>query len=692
MSAALNDNYGSGLDQPFLVTFFRDVTAEQKSDEYYTLRSLAPRVQAITASEKTKLPLLKLAKFGDIRTVKNSLRSDDNMQEIYGVEADYDEEAFPVADAVEKLEKAGILAMLYTSPRHTEDTPRWRVLCPTTGPLPRDQRTHLLGRLNGLFGGIFGDESFTLSQSYYYGSLNHNPSHQVHLIEGTPIDEHDDLDEIWIGKSNTGESKASATGERTSGPLDEAEILLDLISGTNYHQGCVRLLGRWARFGIPYMEARQRLLNAFDAVAPELQDRRWATRRGDVDRCLNDIYGKEAKKKDQREILSDNITGRAGSNHSDKASDDDGTSFGDDAEQTAGPEQKQQRGQAHGRLRVLSVDDIDTIPDRDYLLKGLMSPEEFSLWVGAPKCGKSFLMLYVSYMLSLGISVFGRRVKPTKVLYVAAEGEGGIAKRIRALRDRFGRSPDFHYIAQPANLLHVSGHTADLTAAATAYGAQLIVLDTLSRVLAGGDENSPKDMGTLIANVGDIRYKTKAHVAVIHHGTKASEGRSPRGHGNLDGAYDALVEVVKTSEGKRYAKLVKAKDDADGVQWDFDLDIVNLGTDEDGDVITTLIVNEKKEAATAKMELKNLTKNEQLALSILDKAIKAESTLVGVGEDGAERPVVAEAIWRKWFYAEALADKSQDTKEQAFRRAGDGLETKGQIIRRNNFVWRPDVW
>src|SRR5690349_3127727 len=50
------------------------------------------------------------------------------------------------------------------------------------------------------------------------------------------------------------------------------------------------------------------------------------------------------------------------------------------------------RGTAYGRLVVLTVDDTDTAPPRDYLLKGLLSPAEISLWVGPPKCGKSFLL------------------------------------------------------------------------------------------------------------------------------------------------------------------------------------------------------------------------------------------------------------------------------------------------------------
>jgi hypothetical protein len=121
------------------------------------------------------------------------------------------------------------------------------------------------------------------------------------------------------------------------------------------------------------------------------------------------------------------------------------------------------------------MDDLDTAPTRDYLLKGLMSPNEISVWVGAPKCGKTFLILDIAYRLSLGLPVFGRRVKPARVLYVAAEGEGGIGNRIKALRNRYGKSPNFRWIAQPADLLHEHGHVPELTAASTEHGANLII-------------------------------------------------------------------------------------------------------------------------------------------------------------------------------------------------------------------------
>ena len=46
--------------------------------------------------------------------------------------------------------------------------------------------------------------------------------------------------------------------------------------------------------------------------------------------------------------------------------------------------------------------DLDTAPKRDYLLKGVLAPGEMSIWVGPPKCGKSFLLMFVAYKLALG--------------------------------------------------------------------------------------------------------------------------------------------------------------------------------------------------------------------------------------------------------------------------------------------------
>ena len=345
------------------------------------------------------------------------------------------------------------------------------------------------------------------------------------------------------------------------------------------------------------------------------------------------------------------------------------------------------RGIRHGNLTVFSVADLDTASPRGYLLKGIMSPGELSLWVGPPKCGKSFLMLHIAYLLSLGRPVFGRRVKRTRVLYVAAEGEAGIARRIEALRRKHGDSRDFHLIAQPTDLFHDPGHKDDLKAAAKTCEAQLIVLDTVNRVLAGGDENSSVDMGALVLYMAGLRIQTEAHVAAVHHGSQISGGTKPRGHSSLTGADDALVEVTKQEGGGHIAKVIHAKDDADGDAFSFRLDRVELGTDEDGDPITTLIV---EEAGATKARRVDLTDNEKTALRVLDSAMLQHPTQVFT-DDGKEHQAVHVDHWREFFYRDAKPGENQDTKKKAFQRVRDSLLRKETIKSRDEYIWRPDM-
>ena len=312
MNAWSNSQFGSGagcgagesassappVERPFAVTFFEDHGAARKHEERSTLCSLAGRIRVTSAARKDLLPWLKLARFGDLRTGKGCLRHDANLLAASGVEADYDGEEMAFGAAVEVLGKAGVLALVYTSPSHADGAPRWRVLCPLSAEAAPERRDHLLGRLNGLFGGAFSAESWTRSQAYYYGNVASNPAHRVEVVDGTPLDLLDDLDEVWCGKAHTAEG-GGGQGQRRSGPLDEAALLAEITTGSVYHEPMVRLLGRWARDGVPFMAARGRLFAAMDEVPETKRDGRWQARRDDIDRCLEDIYVKEGKARDR---------------------------------------------------------------------------------------------------------------------------------------------------------------------------------------------------------------------------------------------------------------------------------------------------------------------------------------------------------------------------------------------------------
>ena len=277
------------------------------------------------------------------------------------------------AEAHERLLKTGIAAIIYTSPSHSAAKPRWRVLCPLSCEHPPERRAALLGRLNGLFGGIFADESWTLSQSYYYGSIMRNPDHKVAVLDGVTLDQADELDETWIGKSNT--KSNGAKHHHDHGAVDTEDLLRAIREGKSYHRPMVRLLGHYARSGTSMLIARGLLIDAMDSVFPPDRDARWQNCMTDLDRCITDIYGKNAESRWQE-----------GSSSPASGPPQPAAAVADNAAEPEAEHPKAEaRGTPHGRLLVLGMEDIDTAPRRSYLLKGLLSPGEISIWVGPPE-------------------------------------------------------------------------------------------------------------------------------------------------------------------------------------------------------------------------------------------------------------------------------------------------------------------
>lgn len=239
-----------------------------------------------------------------------------------------------------------------------------------------------------------------------------------------------------------------------------------------------------------------------------------------------------------------------------------------------------------GRLKLRSVQDLVNAPAREYLLEGLLAPREFSVWWGAPKCGKSFLLLRIAYGVALGLPMWAREAVRCPVLYVAAEGEGGIGGRLEALEAQHGVAADFHLIAQSVDLFNEDADLSDLIEAARHVGARLLVLDTLARVLVGGDENATRDMSAFVRNIDRLREEADVHVAVVHHG--GHQGNHARGSIALVGAADLVVKVEKL-HGANVATVTHAKDDESGMGLAFTMGVVDLKPDAKGRPRTTCL-------------------------------------------------------------------------------------------------------
>lgn len=208
----------------FHVTYFEDFGAKSLTTESLTLSEMRERVLSASRREKDSLPWLKLAKFGKLRSEKNSLRHDANVLEITGIELDYDDEKIAFGDAMKALSAMDIYALAYTSPSHTSDAPRYRIIAPTSKPLPPAMRDKLVARVNGFMKSKLGVdlfaaiESFTLSQAYFYGWIMNKRGldHRAEVTTGDFIDLRDDLAqyEATGAKTDSGGDKGTNSGEQ----------------------------------------------------------------------------------------------------------------------------------------------------------------------------------------------------------------------------------------------------------------------------------------------------------------------------------------------------------------------------------------------------------------------------------------------------------------------------------------------
>jgi hypothetical protein len=250
----------SNHSEPVQVTFFPDFAAATKREVSICLHDLADQIVMTNAPSKGKLPWLKLGTFGDLRSEGHSLRNNENVRAITGIEADYDSEVVGFDEARDTLLNAGVAALLYTSPSHTEAAPRWRVLCRFSEPKPPERRDFYMARLNGLFGGIFARESWTLSQSFYFGAVNHNPDHRAETIDGTLIDLMPELDPGAIGKPET-KAGNGAANERPAGLTGQPYVVMSEARLEAYRLTVLDTLRRQATDGQKHVQLRNAALS-----------------------------------------------------------------------------------------------------------------------------------------------------------------------------------------------------------------------------------------------------------------------------------------------------------------------------------------------------------------------------------------------------------------------------------------------
>lgn len=547
-----------GAASAFAVTRFKDVTGKNPRRLRLNLCELADELASHTASNKAGLPLFKLATF-------NGPRNDNNVEAVSGIEADYDGEEIGFYAACFRAEEAGIRCIVHTTPSHTHERPRWRVLAPLSEAHPPEERRRFLDRLNEAFGDIFDASSGTLSQAFYGGNVEGVPPMTVRVIEGMCIDRAHGLERAAKQPERSKGEKSglswnlfasAVTAIPNDGDFDDRSAWLGVLAAI-YHESDGGRDGR--HLALDFSE-RWETGNHNDrdfASAWRSFRRHGAKACGATIIPLAREYGWYEDLKAEFDDL---------------------------------PPVEPEQLRAKSRLSFLTPRECEGGIHRPYLVKGILAKGDVGCIFGAPGAGKSVITPYLGYRVAQGEAAFGNRTRQGGVFYVAPEDEFGLRNRVSALRKAYGDADEFRLVGGVSNLSEGSQDYRDLMKAIEREKPALIIVDTLAMAFPGLEENSSEAMGKVV-KVARRLASFGAAVLLVHHDTKEAGG-TPRGHSVLNGALDMSIYVSKTESGFIRGELKKNRNGPVDQILLCAMNVEEVGIDEDGDAISAVFARE----------------------------------------------------------------------------------------------------
>lgn len=349
-------------------------------------------------------------------------------------------------------------------------------------------------------------------------------------------------------------------------------------------------------------------------------------------------------------------------------------------------------------LPLVWFSDIEPVLETHDFVQGVLMSGTSIVVYGASNSGKTFWVTDLCLHVCAAIRWNDRRVEMGGIVYCALEGTIGFRNRVAAWKTARGlEAHDLPFVAIPAglNLRDPEADLDSLIAAVKIAGARmalpvrLIVIDTLSRALAGGNENSPEDMGALVTCMDKLRHATGSAVLFVHHSGK-DQAKGARGHTLLTAAIDTEIEVVvDEGGGGSTATVVKQREMRKGDAFSFTLKVVELGVNQHGEPVTTCVVDHGGDhTAGAVPGRRRLTGHNKRALEILADLV---ATSGKEGDSGV--PVgclsVPEKWWRDRFFDRAMPGAEDEAKRKGFRRAADLLIEARFVGMANRRVWLP---
>lgn len=301
------------------------------------------------------------------------------------------------------------------------------------------------------------------------------------------------------------------------------------------------------------------------------------------------------------------------------------------------------------RFQPIPWAEFANIGDYNWIVDDVIPQAELAVIFGAPGSGKTFMALDMAMSIARGIQWEHKDVQQGRIVYLAAEAAYGFKKRLKAYEIHHkitGNIIPFDVIADAPNFLL----TIDTAAIIQQIGkATVVVVDTFSRTMPGGNENGGEDVGMAISQCRELHKASGAIVILIHHSGKDA-ARGARGWSGLLGACDTEIEITRIGDHRK-GRISKQKDGDDEFEWGFKLNQIDIGLNKKGKMITSCVYQSTNAIPLEEKKDRPLGTTEQL---VYDAFRLLDVYSVDIEE-------IIETVKKSIAYDKAKADRRRDS-------------------------------
>jgi RecA-family ATPase len=195
------------------------------------------------------------------------------------------------------------------------------------------------------------------------------------------------------------------------------------------------------------------------------------------------------------------------------------------------------------------------LPPREWGTEGLTGVGDVILLAAWTGSGKTWIAYFWAVCIALARQFLGFNTVQGTCLIVNEEmNEYDLSMRLAMCnRANFGDESTPVKTISFARFNLFSDKTRDVDAALLEgaideTGAKFVIIDSLSDIMQGGDENAVKDTQPVFMVLSDIAKRTRSVILVIHH---TGKNGTTRGSSAIPGAVDLAIIAKRSSDGDR---------------------------------------------------------------------------------------------------------------------------------------------